>query len=29
LGAAAALILLCATLVLYAIHMRYLDEEAR
>lgn len=27
LGAAAALILLCATLVLYAVHMRYLDQE--
>lgn len=29
LGAAAAFILLCATLVLYAVHMRYLDEDAR
>jgi putative spermidine/putrescine transport system permease protein len=29
LGAAAALVLLCATLALYALHMRYLDEDAR
>jgi len=28
-GAAAALVLLCVTLVLYAVHMRYLDEDAR
>jgi putative spermidine/putrescine transport system permease protein len=29
LGAAAALVLLCATMALYALHMRYLDEDAR